>query len=210
MMPLSTRQAEAKARVRKANEVIVQLVELFPRCLFDWGYQRRPLKIGIFDDLLPLVPFAADDLKAALRRYTRADGYLRACVEGADRIDLEGNATGTVDAKHVAHAQKILAERELWRAKRNAAKQERQPKPKPAASDKRGRRAPQQQAANIGRKAELQPRETPAFARQSGSEAGPREIGAAANRTQPAQVDRDGFAALRVAAARRRESAGGA
>jgi sRNA-binding protein len=64
-------------------KMLAYLVEAFPSCFFLYGNRRQPLKIGIFDDLLPLVPFAADDLKAALRRYTRPDGYLRACVEGA-------------------------------------------------------------------------------------------------------------------------------
>jgi ProP effector len=107
------------------NEAIAQLAELFPKCFFVRGYQRQPLKIGIFDDLLPLVPFAADDLKALLRRYTNADGYLRACGEGAYRIDLEGNAAGTVDAKQAAFAQKVLAQRERGRLKKkeNRAKE---------------------------------------------------------------------------------------
>ena len=70
---------------------------------FCLGYQRHPLRIGIFDDLRPLVSLTEDDLKAALRRYTAADGYLVACTEGAIR------------AQHAAHAQKVLAQRERGR-----------------------------------------------------------------------------------------------
>jgi sRNA-binding protein len=52
---------------------------------------RRPLKLGISDDLQPLVSFPEEDLKAALMRYVRSDGYLKACTEGTLRIDLDGN-----------------------------------------------------------------------------------------------------------------------
>jgi sRNA-binding protein len=77
------------------NKAIGYLAELFPKCFFVLGYQRRPLKIGLFEDLRPLVSLTEDDLKAALRRYTAADGYLVACNEGAIRIDLNGDAAGT-------------------------------------------------------------------------------------------------------------------
>ena len=80
-------------------KMLAYLVEAFPSCFFVYGQRRRPLKIGIFD-------------------YTRAGGYLRACVEGADRIDLEGNAVGTVTAQQIAHAQRTLEQHERLRPKR--------------------------------------------------------------------------------------------
>jgi ProP effector len=89
---------------------------------------RRPLKIGILADLAPLVSCSEEELKAVLNKYVRSDGYLLACTEGAPRIDLEGNAVDTVSAKHAAHAQKVLAERERWRLKKKAARERQQPK----------------------------------------------------------------------------------
>jgi sRNA-binding protein len=169
---------------QRATEVLAHLIALFPRCFFVWGYQRRPIKIGVFNDLRPLVSFADDDLKAVLRRYTLSDGYLRASTEGSVRIDLDGNAAGAVTAKEAAWAQKVLAERENRRAKKKAASEQQ------AAGSQRGENTP--------------------LARPCSRAAGRCcETGAAANRTQPAK-DGDGFAALRAAAARRRESAGGA
>jgi ProP effector len=53
-----------------------------------------------------------------LNKYVRSDGYLLACTEGAIRIDVNGDAAGTVSAKHAAHAQKVFAERERWKGKK--------------------------------------------------------------------------------------------
>jgi sRNA-binding protein len=168
-------------RAQQANATIAQMAERFSRCFFVWGYQRRPLKIGVFDDLLPLVPIAADDLKVALRCYVRSDGYLVACREGAPRIDLAGNTVGEVTAKESAYARKVLADREARRAKKKAAS-ERQ---------------------TVGAQRCL----TTTPARPSGSAAGHHEPGASEVR-QP--VKRIGFDDLRAAAVRRREAAGAA
>jgi ProP effector len=161
---------------QKAKETIKLLAERWPRCFFLWGYQRRPLRIGILDDLLPLVSLGEDDLKAALRRYTAANGYLRACIEGADRVGLDGNAAGTVDAKHAAHAQKVLAERERRRLK----KQEKQAKEKAT-------QRPQTTAAMGSEPTERRPPMTPSAPQQP-----------------PSTPRRLGFAGLRAAAAQRK------
>lgn len=112
---------------QKTNEIIAHLAERFSHCFSVSHANRRALKIGIRADLAPLVPFGEDELRAALRYYTRSDGYLRACTEGDVRVDLDGNAAGTVTAKEAAWAQKVLAEREAWRGKRK----------RPASSSKR-------------------------------------------------------------------------
>jgi sRNA-binding protein len=104
------------------TEIIAYLADAYPQCFAVYGQRRRPLKIGISDDLAPLVPFAEDDLKAALRYYTRNDAYLRACVGGASRIDLDGNAVSEVTAKEAAHAKKVLSDQERWKAKKKAAR----------------------------------------------------------------------------------------
>jgi hypothetical protein len=66
----------------KALKVIAFLTEAFPHAFFIYKSKRRPLKIGIFADLRPLVPFADADLRAGLNRYTRSYGYLRSCTKG--------------------------------------------------------------------------------------------------------------------------------
>ena len=104
------------------TEVIAYLAEAFPKCFAVYGLRRRPLKIGVAADITPLIPFAEDDLKAALRYYTRSESYLRACMEGVDRIDLEGDTVGVVTAQQAAHALKVLSERERSKAKKKAAR----------------------------------------------------------------------------------------
>jgi sRNA-binding protein len=112
---------------QKTNEIIAHLAKRFLHCFSISHTNRRALKIGIRADLAPLVAFSAEDLERALRYYTRSDGFLRACIDGVPRIDLDGNVAGTVTAKEAAWAQKVLVERELWRAKSNAAREQRQP-----------------------------------------------------------------------------------
>jgi ProP effector len=99
------------------------LIAAFPRCFFLRHECRRPLKIGILADLAPLVPCGEEELKTVLNKYVRSDGYLHACTEGAIRIDVNGEAAGAVSAKHAAHAKKVLAERERWKLKKQAARE---------------------------------------------------------------------------------------
>jgi ProP effector len=101
---------------------IANLIAAFPLCFFLNHNQRRPLKIGILADLLPLVSCDEEELKAVLNKYVRSDGYLLACTEGAPRIDVHGNAAGTVSAKHdAAWARMKLEQRERWRLARGDA-----------------------------------------------------------------------------------------
>jgi sRNA-binding protein len=73
----------SRKRIARDHAVIANLAELFPRCFSVLGRQRRPIAIGIHAALAPLVSFERSDLERALMRYTKSDGYLRACVEGA-------------------------------------------------------------------------------------------------------------------------------
>jgi sRNA-binding protein len=73
---------------------IAYLIAAFPQCFFLNHECRQPLKIGIVSDLAPLLPFTEAEIQAVLRSYTRSDGYLHACTEGAIRIDVNGDAAG--------------------------------------------------------------------------------------------------------------------
>jgi ProP effector len=108
-------------QINQDHAVIASLAELFPRCFWIFGRQRRPVAIGIRAALAPVVPFEQSDLEAALKSYVKSDGYLRACVNGAPRLDLNGNIAGEVTASEAEHAIKLLAERQLWRLKKKAA-----------------------------------------------------------------------------------------
>jgi ProP effector len=96
----------------------------------DTQYGRRPLKIGIHDDLVALLPDVDPHIIGlALKLYTIHSGYLRSLVEGAPRVDLNGAEVGTVTAEAASHAQMLL-ERFL---KRYAANKPIKAKPAPAA-----------------------------------------------------------------------------
>jgi sRNA-binding protein len=50
-------------------------------------------------------------LRSALAFYTSAGGYLRSCVKGTPRIDLDGDAAGFVTAGQAAWVAGILRRR---------------------------------------------------------------------------------------------------
>jgi ProP effector len=111
-------------RVHRSTSDLLQtidlLADLFPQCFFVYERRRLPLKVGIFQDLLNTGCFAGleDDLKIALRRYTGNQQYQRKLKAGATRIDLNGEAAGTVSEDQAQGATKLIA----WRARKAAQK----------------------------------------------------------------------------------------
>jgi sRNA-binding protein len=102
---------------------IALLAETFPKTFSLIESKRRPLKIGICNDLRAALDGAltADELREALRRYTWSPGYLRNHLTGAWRFDLEGSVVGTVTRTEEDHAKRRLAGLEAAQAKRKAA-----------------------------------------------------------------------------------------
>jgi ProP effector len=112
---------------QQKNTAMITLDDLasaFPMCFFVNHKRRRPIKIDIDKDLLPLVSCSEEELKAALSKYTRSDGYLVASTEGAIRIDVHGNAAGTVTAAQATRAKMKLDQPERWRAKQKRKQQQ--------------------------------------------------------------------------------------
>jgi hypothetical protein len=69
----------------------------------------RPLKVGIFDDLRSLLSEVQDVLiSRALCCWTMQSGYLAACVPGAARFDLHGQAVGAVTDSQAGYAASAL------------------------------------------------------------------------------------------------------
>jgi ProP effector len=86
------------------------LAEKFPRTFFVNGGERKPLKIGIIRDLVDAhIGIPGTQLRHTLAAYTSSPGYLRACREGADRIDLVGEPVGIVSGAEAEHACRKLA-----------------------------------------------------------------------------------------------------
>lgn len=142
---------ENQPKLNSSKEVIAFLAERFPHCFSAEG-EARPLKIGIFQDLVERVQgdmgLSKTQLRSALRLYTSSWRYLYGIKAGAIRVDLDGNACGVLDEQHVEHARKQLeeakarvqAQREQQKAKKREAGEEtgeprrpRKPAPRKAA-----------------------------------------------------------------------------
>ncbi|SFN47652.1 ProP effector [Izhakiella capsodis] len=104
---------ENQPKLNNSKEVIAWLAERFPQCFSAEG-EARPLKIGIFQDLVNRVQgemsLSKTQLRSALRLYTSSWRYLYGVKAGAIRVDLDGNPCGELDEQHVEHARKQLEE----------------------------------------------------------------------------------------------------
>ncbi|CAQ98756.1 RNA chaperone ProQ [Escherichia coli] len=127
---------ENQPKLNSSKEVIAFLAERFPHCFSAEG-EARPLKIGIFQDLVDRVAgemnLSKTQLRSALRLYTSSWRYLYGVKPGATRVDLDGNPCGELDEQHVEHARKQLEEAkarvQAQRAEQQAKKRERKPRP---------------------------------------------------------------------------------
>src|SRR5262245_31889861 len=79
------------------------LIEQFPEC-FDWN-DHRPLKIGIHKDLVAR-GIDRRTARIGLSRYCRQISYHYALVEGATRVDLNGQPAGIVTPQEARFAKK--------------------------------------------------------------------------------------------------------
>lgn len=102
---------ENQPKLNSSKEVIAFLAERFPHCFSAEG-EARPLKIGIFQDLVERVGgemnLSKTQLRSALRLYTSSWRYLYGVKPGATRVDLDGNPCGELEEQHVEHARKRL------------------------------------------------------------------------------------------------------
>ena len=164
---------ENQPKLNSTKEVIAFLAERFPQCFSAEG-EARPLKIGIFQDLVERVQgemgLSKTQLRSALRLYTSSWRYLYGVKAGANRVDLDGNACGQLEEQHVEHARKQLeeakarvqAQRDQQRAKRREAGEESAPRRprKPAAEGKQPARKVRNKPVRAqGERAPAAPRE---------------------------------------------------
>ncbi|ECF5218207.1 RNA chaperone ProQ [Salmonella enterica] len=139
---------ENQPKLNSSKEVIAFLAERFPHCFSAEG-EARPLKIGIFQDLVERVGgemnLSKTQLRSALRLYTSSWRYLYGVKPGATRVDLDGNPCGELEEQHVEprvqaqRAEQQAKKREAAAAageKEDAPRRER--KPRPVARRKEG------------------------------------------------------------------------
>ena len=106
-----------------AVNTIVTLAEKFSATFAVYEGRRKPLKIGIFADLLIATAIDPAELKEALRLYCSNAGYLRACsAPGAVRVDLNGGAAGQVTDELAERAAARLAKQKERQKKRRIAR----------------------------------------------------------------------------------------
>lgn len=84
------------------------LMEAYPKT-FDRN-NVRPLKIGIQEDLIADEKVSKNKIKRALASYVRSLNYYRSLREGAERIDINGEAAGQVTKEESDHAKQKLKE----------------------------------------------------------------------------------------------------
>lgn len=105
--PAPSKSAPSKNKNRNANIAAITLMcETYPK-----AFNRdnvRPLKIGIQEDLLADEKVSKGKIKRALASYVRAPAYYRSIVEGAQRVDLNGEDAGEITAQEAEHAKAML------------------------------------------------------------------------------------------------------
>lgn len=84
-------------------------VDRFPQTFMPKGAEKPPLKIGIDLDLISHFPdLDPRCIGRALSDYAGGPTYKRNVIEGAPRLDLDGNPTDTVSTIAAEHAKKRL------------------------------------------------------------------------------------------------------
>ena len=116
---------EAKPRVQDpAVAAIWPLQKHFPLAFPVNPAPKVPLKEGIFKDAeqhLELLGLTREQLKLGISTWCRGARYWASMVENAPRLDLSGQAAGTVTAAQALHAKQQAA-RHRSQERRNRAK----------------------------------------------------------------------------------------
>lgn len=98
-------------------EIIDWLIDHFPNAFFKKSNLVKPLKIGIFDDIIDFYerldtpPFSKKSLREALSYYSASPAYLNCQKAEAARIDIYGNEVDVVTADQAKYAYQRYQER---------------------------------------------------------------------------------------------------
>lgn len=106
-------------------KVIEWLIEHFPAAFFAKSKQIKPLKIGLFDDLIDFYerlespPFSKKLLREALNYYSGSPAYLSNQKANAPRVDLYGNEVDIVTEEQAKYAFQRFQDRYAKTPKKN-------------------------------------------------------------------------------------------
>ena len=104
----SNEQRDAVKKIKL--QTIEWLTEHFPAAFFKKSNQIKPLKIGVFDDIIDFYerldapPFSKKALREALNYYSTSPAYLRCQKPDAARVDLYGNEVDMVTGEQAKYA----------------------------------------------------------------------------------------------------------
>lgn len=106
-------------------KVIEWLTEHFPAAFFSKAKQIKPLKIGLFDDLIDFYerlespPFSKKLLRDALNYYSGSPSYLSSQKANVPRVDLYGNEVDVVTEGQAKYAHQRFQDRYVKTPKQN-------------------------------------------------------------------------------------------
>lgn len=133
------RKSPPQAKPREMDPAVAAIWPLqkhFPLAFPVNPAPKVPLKEGIFKDAeqhLELLGLTREQLKLGISTWCRGARYWASMVENAPRLDLNGQAAGTVTAAQALHAKQQAA-RQRSQDRRNRAKSKAQAQaPAPAA-----------------------------------------------------------------------------
>lgn len=98
-------------------QTIDWLVEHFPDAFFKKLKYIRPLKVGIFDDIIDFYerldtpPFSKKTLREALNYYSASPAYLSCQKSNVARVDLYGNEVDVVTDEQAKYAHQRHVQR---------------------------------------------------------------------------------------------------
>lgn len=98
-------------------QTIEWLIEYFPAAFFKHPRDIKPLKIGIFDDIIDFYDrldtpaYSKKKLREALTYYSSSPAYLTCQKIGVARIDLYGNEVDVVTEDQAKYAHQRYQER---------------------------------------------------------------------------------------------------
>jgi ProP effector len=96
--PRELNEFEMAGRARSAITATRRaLLNRWPNCFKGYMRPKKPLKIGIDKDILAADPELNPEIvKLVLRIYVSHETYREVMIEGAGRVDLDGNPAGVV------------------------------------------------------------------------------------------------------------------
>lgn len=98
-------------------KIIDWLTEHFPSAFFKKSNQVKPLKIGIYDDIIDFYerldspPFSKKLLREALNYYSASPAYLNSQKANTARVDLFGNEVDVVTEEQAKYAHQRFQQR---------------------------------------------------------------------------------------------------